>query len=302
MKMMKKNKMMRAASVLLVAVLLTTSIISGTFAKYVTSGDVSDSARVAKFGVTVTSSGKLFDKTYFNVNNDKSNLPGGTTTETDDNTVLTVEATENVVAPGTKGPDADPLTLSVTGKPEVDVLVSFAIADDYKDVFLKASTGDKYPDMTTAATGDKFDVTTSWDYRPLTYTLTGDLVEKFKDNAATTNVTYNASTKSVKGALGQIKKFIAAMKTEGKDGIYVDANTDLSTASVAEGGIGTLTLTWEWPFGDPTNNKADTLLGDIAAQGTDAASVTLDGVQLTKDTDYNLVESLKITTTVTQVD
>ncbi len=47
---MKKNKMMRLASCLLVAILLTTSVISGTFAKYTTSANSSDSARVAKWG------------------------------------------------------------------------------------------------------------------------------------------------------------------------------------------------------------------------------------------------------------
>lgn len=47
---MRKNKFMRAASGLLVAVLLTTCVISGTFAKYVTSAEGSDTARVAKWG------------------------------------------------------------------------------------------------------------------------------------------------------------------------------------------------------------------------------------------------------------
>ena len=51
---MRKNKMMRLASGLLVAVLLTTCTISGTFAKYVTSAKADSSARVAKFGVEVT--------------------------------------------------------------------------------------------------------------------------------------------------------------------------------------------------------------------------------------------------------
>ena len=51
---MKKNKMMRLASGLLVAVLITTSTISGTFAKYVTTADAKDEARVAKFGVVIT--------------------------------------------------------------------------------------------------------------------------------------------------------------------------------------------------------------------------------------------------------
>ena len=50
---MKKNIMMRLSALLLVAVLLTTCVISGTFAKYVTTGTATDSARVAKWGVTV---------------------------------------------------------------------------------------------------------------------------------------------------------------------------------------------------------------------------------------------------------
>ena len=50
---MKKNRMMRVASALLVAVLLTTCAISGTFAKYVTTESGSDFARVAKWGVNV---------------------------------------------------------------------------------------------------------------------------------------------------------------------------------------------------------------------------------------------------------
>lgn len=47
---MKKNRMMRLASILLVCVLLTTSVISGTFAKYTTSVDAHDTARVATWG------------------------------------------------------------------------------------------------------------------------------------------------------------------------------------------------------------------------------------------------------------
>ena len=47
---MKKNRMMRLAAFLLVCVLLTTSVISGTYAKYVSTTTDSDSARVAKWG------------------------------------------------------------------------------------------------------------------------------------------------------------------------------------------------------------------------------------------------------------
>ena len=49
---MKKNNVMRIASALLVAVLLTTCAISGTFAKYTTTYTGDASARVAKWGFT----------------------------------------------------------------------------------------------------------------------------------------------------------------------------------------------------------------------------------------------------------
>ena len=50
---MKKNKMMRIASILMVATLITTCAISGTFAKYVTKASGEDKARVAKWGIVL---------------------------------------------------------------------------------------------------------------------------------------------------------------------------------------------------------------------------------------------------------
>ena len=52
---MRKNnkKLMIVVSVLLSLVLITTSVVSGTMAKYVTSGSSSSSARVAKWGVNI---------------------------------------------------------------------------------------------------------------------------------------------------------------------------------------------------------------------------------------------------------
>ena len=108
---MKKNKMMRIASALLVAVILTTCAISGTFAKYVTSGNGSDNARVAKFGVTVSGTADTFKETYAK----------------DDNSFTlaanTVVSTEDVIAPGTSGSMA---AFTITGTPEVAVRVEFA--------------------------------------------------------------------------------------------------------------------------------------------------------------------------------
>ena len=107
---MKKNKMMRVASALMVATLLTTSVISGTFAKYVTSGNASDTARVAKFGVTVTGTGETFAKEYAKNDNNFTIAAN------------TVVSTEDVVAPGTSGSMA---AFTITGTPEVAVRVAF---------------------------------------------------------------------------------------------------------------------------------------------------------------------------------
>ena len=48
---MKKTKVMRLLSLLLVMTLISTCAISGTFAKYVTRAEGEDQARVAKWGV-----------------------------------------------------------------------------------------------------------------------------------------------------------------------------------------------------------------------------------------------------------
>ena len=57
----------------------------------------------------------------------------------------------------------------------------------------------------------------------------------------------------------------------------------------------TLKLTWEWDF--EGNDKADTLLGDLAAGTTLVPATTL-----TANTDYCLNESIKISISVTQLD
>lgn len=116
---MKKNKTMRAASALLVAALLSTSIISGTFAKYTSSAGAQDSARVAKWGVTVTATGnEAFEKSY------KGTAPNGNV-----DTVFS-KTSEKVVAPGTSG---TLLTYEITGTPEVQTKVEATATLTLKD-------------------------------------------------------------------------------------------------------------------------------------------------------------------------
>ena len=78
---MKKNKRMRTASGLMIAALLTTSMISGTFAKYTTADAAQDSARAAKWGVNLGISGSLYGDAYAGA---------------DSNTIVTLNGTPEV--------------------------------------------------------------------------------------------------------------------------------------------------------------------------------------------------------------
>ena len=103
---MKKTKFMRAALLLLVLTLITSCFVGGTFAKYTTSANGSDTARVAKWGVTVAPEGATFKNMYDN----------------DTSATVVGESSAKVVAPGTKG---DMVKMTLTGTPEVAVRVSY---------------------------------------------------------------------------------------------------------------------------------------------------------------------------------
>ena len=104
---MKKMSFMRMAALMLLLCLASTCAISGTFAKYTTSGEATDVARVAKWGVTVSASAmNVFDKTY----------DGSGDLSVDSSTA------EDVVAPGTDGALAG---FSIAGTPEVAVQVTY---------------------------------------------------------------------------------------------------------------------------------------------------------------------------------
>ncbi|MBR5453250.1 MAG: hypothetical protein IKV54_04145, partial [Clostridia bacterium] len=110
---MRKNKVMRVASALLVAVLLSTCAISGTFAKYVTSDSGTDSARVAKFGVVVEAESFGMFETNYTTDDSEATFTGGYS--------VSSAGTDKVLAPGTSGEFAD---ISITGTPEVAVNVA----------------------------------------------------------------------------------------------------------------------------------------------------------------------------------
>lgn len=120
---MKKSVLFRIALVMLVLTMVTSCFVGGTFAKYVTSGQGGDSARVAAFGVTVTGTSSTFAEVYASDSDAAKELAT--------NSVVSVAADneaieDNLVAPGTSG---NMVAYTITGIPEVAVNVAFEVTN-----------------------------------------------------------------------------------------------------------------------------------------------------------------------------
>ena len=127
-----KNKTMRVAALLLALTLMTSCFVGGTFAKYTTAGESLDSARVAKWGVTVSADySNLFTSQY------------ATTSAWTGDDGVSVNASEDAVAPGTSGVLAD---FTVTGEPEVDVRVTYVATLKFEGGWLADTDGDALVD------------------------------------------------------------------------------------------------------------------------------------------------------------
>jgi hypothetical protein len=142
---MKKNKMMRIASILMVATLITTCAISGTFAKYVTKAEAQDNARVAKWGIIVgTEVTDAFATQYKNHEKERTDLPEGFKAYQGEYTVVSSND-DKLVAPGTSSEDLGGLSATLIGTPEVATRYSLVISD-WTDVVLPKREG--YVDYT----------------------------------------------------------------------------------------------------------------------------------------------------------
>ena len=158
---MKKNVMMRIASVLLVAVLLSTCVISGTFAKYTHTASSEDTARVAKwgFGAAEIDFEDLFLASY------GENIVEGSNEEA-------------VIAPGTSGTAGFRFALvEDIDKPEVAYTFSVSTGDSYNATV--ANTNIKWR-LTTSA-----DAPTDWNANDTWANLLADIVELSGDESGT---------------------------------------------------------------------------------------------------------------------
>ena len=301
---MRKNKMMRLASGLLVAVLLTTSTISGTFAKYVTSDSASDTARVAKWGVTVMASGNLFGTDYESNSADtnKDSIVAATS--------VNVSSTDgNIVAPGTR--NFEGFKIAINGTPEVAYTIT--ATDNGKtieDIFLL--TG-KYGVMvkatglnaaTTDLTGYYTLDTTNNIYIPVSGAyVSGTPYYELHDEVTLTSdyypINWSVANTGNATAITATDKNLNTISSEIKAGIVAGTHNAKSDSAAS------YTLTWEWPI--EKNNQADTILGNLMV-GTienaevvwfDASNSSYKKVPTEK---YNLDIVYGLEVTVTQVD
>ena len=337
---MKKNRMMRLASGLLVAVLATTSMISGTYAKYTTQDSAKDSARVAKWGVELQVGGDLYGEDYVEVAD--GNIVG-----TSDLTVSFDGDGTNLVAPGTQSETG--FDFSLTGVPEVSGTVTTTI--EYENIYLNAG---KYG-VAIKADGVTADNFATWGglylFNGSTYVVQNDFLDANKDNYYTIedltevfniyypveyqmtgdglkyNDSYNASleTDTLKEIVNTIGPVDATTTyTEGKTKVtWTEAftpNTNLADTI----NLDKQQISWKWDFcndpdtthvGDDVADEfcgADTILGNLQAglkvvketttAGTFTTPVAANGTDATELYDYNLETSFHIDIVVTQVD
>lgn len=278
---------------MMVMTLMTTSVISGTFAKYTTQDSGSDVARVAKWGVELQVVGSLYGEKYLKATNNHA------TSGDSDLTVKSESTGKNVVAPGTTN-TGNGFSFFLKGQPEVasNVTVKVAAQNIYlaegeygvlvpvldgtvTEANYKALKGQLFVESSGkyVAAGDTFenvpyytveDQVNTPDYYPVVYTLDGN----------TDNGVVNTSADSLKAAADAIltsaKGESAATSTV--KALYTGTITQEYPVNkdLAELKLDDTNLTWTWAFGDVNKvgdtaditDKADTILGNLIEEGT----------------------------------
>lgn len=218
---MKKEKIFTVFFIMCIVLMVSLTLVSASYAKYITNASSGDSATVAIWGVNINAdSSKLFNQTY---EKDEGNF--------------VVNATSNVVAPGTSGI----ATFEISGSPETSsiIMINFSAGSD---VFLIKGT---YLDLTTDnVKDDVFYI--SEDYYPIVYTL------EVKEGS-------NAPIEIAKGTLKTIETAL-------NESVY-NNQTFAPGQSIDK----VFTLKWQWASNK--NNNADTWIGVSKAKGVQDLSL-----------------------------
>ena len=233
---MRKNIAMRLASFLLIGVLLSMSIISGTWAKYVTTannGDGGETATVAKWGITITAD---FD------NNEYQTLA---TSVIDSGVSSTGNA--KLLAPGSGVKFAK---FNISGTPEVAVIVKYNAVINFGENW-------KY----TPETG------ISEVYMPLVFLINGTPIAKYGDEI---NPTLDTNDDGKISTLEEYKAVIESSINSHTELYAAGTNLgDTNGGTTGTPNASTLTVACYWDFdtqaGDGANDLKDTQLGQAAA-------------------------------------
>ncbi len=222
---MKKNKMMRIASILMVATLITTCAISGTFAKYVTKAEGEGQARVAKWGIVLTMEGdKLFDSKYVAHDKDYLKAEGEYSVIAEANED---ETQDKVVAPGTHSSDIENggFKATVKGTPEVATRYTLSIPAGWTDIVLPAGTYTDYTQLVADENGKlgyNGTFTLAKDYAPVKWDI------KVSKGDTTMSLTQVAQSKpELAAAMGGDKYGFSATDAKTIVKTYADALEEL---------------------------------------------------------------------------
>ena len=291
---MKKTKVMRLLSLLLVMTLISTCAISGTFAKYVTRASGEDQARVAKWGVLVSIEGSAFATKYEAT--DEAYLEDGGEFS------VVASNEEQVVAPGTSSEEVgDTLVASVKGTPEVAaryILEGAAVTD----VVLPAGTYTDYTELVKADDGTygyTGTFTLDKDYAPIKWNLTitkgstkVDVATLLYDNLPANNLAQAEAYGLTREGCSIFDAIVIIQKVAGNEGYknivesalgqVVSGGRNFELEADKEAGTFKLSydfdpnkemdftfeLSWAWAFEQENvelYDKADTFLGNWAA-------------------------------------
>ena len=267
---MEKNRMMRLASALLILTLLTTCMISGTFAKYTTKAEGSDTARVAKWGVTVSTHTDLFAQSY-----------KGADAYSD---IITVESTDvdKLVAPGTTGTG---LGVTSEGTPEVSYEMKIKLDD----------TTAEMPSLKYTPTSSG----TEASYEPVKFNVYNGDTKLNGDNPLTLD-----DLQALFDGTKAIYKYDVA---DGKYYVYVDKDGDGTIDSTPSDTCPNIQIKWEWAYEDAANkelyDELDTILGNTAAAASGADPINkYNGGGENSISGINTDANLTWTVTATQID
>lgn len=233
---MKKSKVLTIALVVLLAAVVTMTIISGTLAKYVETVRGTDSARVAKFDYEATVGGQTLTATpqainLFNTVNDAQVYGTG----------VNKNGNDKLIAPGTSGH----FDVVVNNKSEVDIAVSYEITETNAGnvpivYYIKDGSTTKYYSAKVSDTS----------------------VAVGSDIASELGLANGAAQVTINGDL-------AAMATA------INGQLAATDGTAANATTKTTTVGWFWAFGDAEHNvnTADTTLGKAATPATVSVNI-----------------------------